>query len=271
MISKGYSFSIGTRHLTYNVFSRPSYVIKGLLTIIPITTFGLGTWQYYRLKWKTRLIEEFEKRMSNEPLKLTKDVNFSDIISFEYQKVLLTGRFIHDQEILVGPRLYEGRNGYHVITPMELGDGRKCLINRGWIPFYMADQSKRTEGMPIEEVTIKGLIRLPPKSNLFTPKNQPELKKYYYINIEEISKLTESENIYIEQLIENDFIMAPFLATKGKPIGKLAEIQVRNKHLEYMVTWYSLSIATLFMLYHVFRQSPTSLIARRVNQIKRFS
>ncbi|EMR09333.1 hypothetical protein PNEG_02288 [Pneumocystis murina B123] len=270
MIYNVYSFSIGTRYLTYTTFSRSSYVIKGLLTIIPITAFGLGTWQYYRLKWKSQLIKEFEKRISSEPLRLTKDVNFSDVLSLEYQKVLLTGRFKHDQEILVGPRLFEGKNGYHVITPIEIGDECKCLINRGWIPSYMADQSKRTEGLSSEEVTIQGLIRLPPKSNLFTPKNEPESKKYYYIDIEQMSKLTQSEYIYIEQLID-DFIMAPFLATKGKPIGKLAEIQIRNKHLEYMFTWYSLFIATLFMLYRVFKQPQSPLIARRANQIKRFS
>lgn len=49
--------------------------------------------------------------------------------------------------MLVGPRLFDGKNGYHVITPIEIADGCKCLINRGWIPSYMADQSKRTEGL----------------------------------------------------------------------------------------------------------------------------
>lgn len=112
---------------------------------------------------------------------------------------------------------------------------------------------------------------MPPKSNLFTPKNEPESKKYYFIDIEQMSKLAQSKNIYVVQLIEDDFIMAPFLATKGKPIGTQAEIQIRNKHLEYMFTWYSLFIATSFMLYRLFKQPISPSIARRVDQIKRFS
>lgn len=183
---------------------------------------------------------------------------------------MVTGRFKHDQEMLVGPRLYEGKNGYYVMTPIEISDGCNCLINRGWIPSEMADQSKRTEGWSNEEVTIQGLIRLPPKSNIFTPSNKPELKKYYYIDIEQMSKLTDSQKIYIEQLLENDFIMAAFLSTKGKPIGKTAEIQIRNNHLQYMFTWYSLSIATLIMLYRVLK-TPSSLISRRISHAKRFS
>lgn len=47
------------------------------LAVIPITAFGLGTWQYYRLQWKSRLIQEFEKRMSNQPLILTKDAKYT--------------------------------------------------------------------------------------------------------------------------------------------------------------------------------------------------
>ena len=33
-----------------------------LLLIIPISTFGLGTWQIFRLQWKTGLIKELETR-----------------------------------------------------------------------------------------------------------------------------------------------------------------------------------------------------------------
>ncbi|KAG5513341.1 hypothetical protein PMAC_001404 [Pneumocystis sp. 'macacae'] len=217
--------------------SQRSCMFKGLLTLIPIVTFGLGTWQYYRLQWKRNLIRDFEERLSNEPIRLTKDTNFSDFYKLEYQKVLITGKFKHDEEMLVGPLIFEGKNGYHVITPIEIGDGCKCLINRGWIPFDMADPLKRVKSLSNEDVTIRGLIRLPSRNNLFTPTNKPELKKYYYVDIKQMSELTHSKPIYIEQLLENDLIMAAFLATKGNPIGKIARLHIRNNHLEYMLTW----------------------------------
>ncbi|CCJ30862.1 unnamed protein product [Pneumocystis jirovecii] len=232
-----------------------------ILGTIPVIAFGLGTWQYYRLQWKRNLIRNFEERLSNEPIRLTKDTNFFNLHKLEYQKVLITGRFKHDEEMLVGPLLFEGKNGYHVITPMEISDGCNCLINRGWIPSDMADPSKRTEGLSNEEVTIQGLIRLPPRNNLFTPTNKPELKKYYHVDIKQMSELTHSQPIYIEQLLENDPIMAAFLVTKGKPIGKTARLQIRNNHLEYM---YALSFTTSIMLYFILR-TPLSPITRRIH------
>ena len=33
-----------------------------LLLIIPVSTFGLGTWQIHRLQWKKGLIKELEER-----------------------------------------------------------------------------------------------------------------------------------------------------------------------------------------------------------------
>lgn len=35
-----------------------------LLLAVPITTFGLGTWQIFRLQWKLGLIKDLEKRTS---------------------------------------------------------------------------------------------------------------------------------------------------------------------------------------------------------------
>jgi surfeit locus 1 family protein len=39
-----------------------------LLLGIPLTAFGLGTWQVKRLKWKKGLIKDMENRTTMEPL-----------------------------------------------------------------------------------------------------------------------------------------------------------------------------------------------------------
>lgn len=48
----------------------------GLLSIIPITTFGLGTWQVQRLRWKVQLIEETEQKLANEPIPLPRILSY---------------------------------------------------------------------------------------------------------------------------------------------------------------------------------------------------
>lgn len=44
----------------------PTMVIVG---IVPFFTFGLGTWQLKRLKWKIDLIDELEEKLELPPLK----------------------------------------------------------------------------------------------------------------------------------------------------------------------------------------------------------
>ena len=44
------------------------------------------------------------------------------IKDFDYRRVYARGKFRHDQEMLLGPRLHDGEDGYIVITPLERRD-----------------------------------------------------------------------------------------------------------------------------------------------------
>lgn len=46
--------------------SKMQYLLLG----IPITAFGLGTWQVQRLSWKKGLIKDMENRTTMEPLSM---------------------------------------------------------------------------------------------------------------------------------------------------------------------------------------------------------
>lgn len=41
-----------------------------LVGLIPIFTFGLGTWQVQRLKWKIAVIDELEEKLQREAIRL---------------------------------------------------------------------------------------------------------------------------------------------------------------------------------------------------------
>jgi surfeit locus 1 family protein len=45
-----------------------------LLCTIPFVTFGLGTWQLQRLRWKVNLISTLEDRLQREPIPLPKRI-----------------------------------------------------------------------------------------------------------------------------------------------------------------------------------------------------
>jgi surfeit locus 1 family protein len=236
------------------------YLLTHLTALIPITAFALGTWQVQRLDWKTNLIAKFEDRLVKDPLPLPPVMDPDAISNFDYRRVLATGRFRHDQEMLVGPRVHEGHDGFLVITPLEREEsGSTVLVNRGWISRNMQNQKDRKEGLPDGEVTVEGLLRSPWKKNMFTPKNKPEEGKFYFPDVKEMAELTGSQPIWIEETMGKISLHIQFATCmiklkaartlvpellqlyhreeKGIPIGRPPEVNLRNNHTQYIFTW----------------------------------
>lgn len=171
-----------------------------ILALIPITAFVLGTWQVQRLGWKTDLIAKLEDRLVRDPLPLPPRIDPAAVADFDYRRVYATGRFRHDKEMLIGPRMWDGEQGYMVVTPLEReGDGTTVLVNRGWIGKDMADQRKRpASALPRGEVTVEGLLREPWKKNMFTPDNRPDRWEFFFPDVHQMAELTGSQPIWIE-------------------------------------------------------------------------
>ncbi|CAI7668767.1 unnamed protein product [Penicillium bialowiezense] len=236
-----------------------------ILALIPITAFILGTWQVQRLDWKTKLIAKFEDRLVKPPLPLPPRVDPEAISEFDYRRVYATGRLRHDKEMLIGPRMNEGEDGYTVVTPLEREEGSTVLVNRGWISKKMADQKDRPLGVTNEEVLIEGLLREPWKKNMFTPDNKPAEGKFYFPDIKQMAELSGSQPIWIEQTMIADMVESYDRAAKGIPIGRGAEVTLRNNHSQYIFTWYGLAFATSIMMAMLLKKGPNE-VSRRVRQ-----
>lgn len=133
------------------------------------------------------------------PLPLPPRVDPDAISEFDYRRVYATGRLRHDKEMLVGPRMHEGEDGFTVVTPLEREGASTVLVNRGWISRKLQNQKNRPLGVSNEEVTIEGLLREPWKKNMFTPENKPAEGKFYFPDINEMAELSGSQPIWIEQ------------------------------------------------------------------------
>ncbi|KAJ5738361.1 hypothetical protein N7493_001516 [Penicillium malachiteum] len=266
-----------TRRLTENLFNvdHPAKLVRvnqkhgpGLiiLALIPIISFALGSWQVQRLDWKTKLIAKFEDRLVRPPLPLPPRIDPDAIAEFDYRRVYATGILRHDKEMLVGPRMWEGEDGFMVVTPLERPDGQSTvLVNRGWISKKMMDQKDRILGLPQGEITVEGLLREPWKKNMFTPENKPQQGKFYFPDIEQMAELSGSQPVWIESTMVPDLLESYDRQAKGIPIGRAAEVNLRNNHAQYIFTWYGLSLATSVMLWMLVRKKPNEAM-RRVRQ-----
>ncbi|EJP62269.1 SURF1 family protein [Beauveria bassiana ARSEF 2860] len=244
-----------------------------ILALIPITAFALGTWQVQRLGWKTDLIAKYEDRLVRDPLPLPPHIDPSAVHEFDYRRVVATGRLRHDQEMLIGPRMRDGQDGYMVVTPLERdggggggGDGAAAstiLVNRGWISKKHRDQRSRPQSLPTGEVTVQGLLRAPWKKNMFTPDNRPEKGEFYFPDVEQMAALTGAQPVWVEATMEPEYIRMMEYEARGIPFGRPAEVNLRNNHAQYIFTWYGLAVATSVMMYLVMKK-PASDVVRRV-------
>jgi surfeit locus 1 family protein len=185
---------------------------------MPITAFALGCWQIKRLSWKTDLIAKYEDRLLRDPLPLPREVDPDAVSEFDYRRVYATGRFRHDQEMLIGPRMRDGQDGYMVVTPLEREGASTILVNRGWISKKHRSQRSRPYSLPTGQVTVQGLLRQPWKKNMFTPENRPDKGEFYFPDVEQMAALTGSQPVWIE-------------ATEGKPL-----IETPKPLLAFMAT-----------------------------------
>jgi surfeit locus 1 family protein len=213
----------------YSLFS-PTMIVLGT---IPIFTFALGTWQVQRLKWKVSLIDELTEKLEREPIVLPNKVkcvlncvirclqhtlhspvSISAIPEFIYRKVVLTGKWDHARSMLLGPRVRDGANGYHIITPFIRLNGTTVLIDRGFISQEFADTIRRTSEVDGEEVTISGMLRDSQARNRFTPDNHPEVNQWYWADVDAMAEYAGGatdnvQPVFIEQLFGTPSELSP--------------------------------------------------------------
>ncbi|CRK22852.1 hypothetical protein BN1708_017982, partial [Verticillium longisporum] len=139
----------------------------------------------------SELVARLEDRLVREPLPLPPQIDPDAVAEFDYRRVYATGRLRHDREMLIGPRMRDGEQGYMVVTPLERdGDGSTVLVNRGWISKKMGDQRARSaEALPTGEITVEALLREPWKKNMFTPDNRPDKWEFYFPDVKQMAAL----------------------------------------------------------------------------------
>lgn len=209
---------------------------------------ALGTWQLGRLQWKNDLIDRFEARIAAPPMVVP--ASSAAIEPFEFRQLDLKGSFLHDKEIFLTGRTYEGNAGFHVVTPFELADGRVILINRGWVSESYKDPAKRVFSQIDGPTTVTGILRKPREKGYFVPENEPA-KGFWFtlvpaeINIHLGLSLVAIDNFYADAIRTSEVVTLP-IAAKTK-------LNLRNAHLSYALTWYGIALAliSVYVAFHV--------------------
>lgn len=225
---------------------KSKYVLGGAFLAIPLITFGLGVWQVQRRKQKIALIDYLQERTRSQPLELPTDPKeLANLTSeHEFRPFRVRGHFLHSREVLLTIRHDQlGRNtlpGAWVITPFVVS-GRPdlvILVNRGYVPYTNYSPTTRMAGQIEGETEIVGLIRSDEPGGMFTPINKPP-HEWHYRNVKEMSEALHTAPIYLD-LVDS-------CTVKDGPLAGQTAINLRNEHMSYIITWFSLSALTSYM------------------------
>lgn len=220
-------------------FNKPQLIPTLFIIASSVIMTALGVWQTDRLVWKNKLIEEIVAVQNLPALEALPE----NIDNLDYRKVKLSGIFRYDKALHMIGRQHGNFPGYFIITPFELeSDGRIILVNRGFSP---SGKESKPEGIQI----IEGVIRPARKKRFFAPENIPEKNIWFYENINAMSKATE---ISLTPLV----IEAVGKEEEGIfPIPNNGEINIKNDHLGYAITWFSMVVIGLIMFGFYYRKT----------------
>jgi len=205
-----------------------------------VTLLALGTWQLQRLQWKNDLISSFEARSAADPINPPLSIKMAP--EEEFKRLALVGHFVHDKEIYLTGRTYEGNAGFHVVTPFVLVDGRTILVNRGWVSESYRDRATRKFSLVEGEVSVDAILRLPNKKGYFVPENDPVAGFWFTLVPAEMVQHLGIQDAAITTYYA-DALRASKVVTL--PIGAKTELNLRNAHLSYALTWYGIALALI--------------------------
>ena len=218
-----------------------------------LLTLWLGTWQIQRLAWKTALIAEREAAFSAPPVTLPDGLDAARAL--EFHRVAAEGTFLHDKELYIGAFSTRDVEGYQVVTPFRLTDGRILLVNRGWVPEARKDPASRSEGQITGPTVVDGILRVPfvPKSMFSslvpTPVNRPNENFWFFVDV---PGMVAKDGLDPVQVLPFYVEAGPEKNPGGFPVGGQTRIALPNDHLQYAITWYSFAIilAAIYLIYH---------------------
>ena len=114
---------------------------------------------------------------------------------------------------------------------------------RGWIPRNRNDVESKLERQVSGNVSVSGVLRLTEERSSLTPQNDVTKDMWYSRDVEALAEKFETLPVFIDLDLES----SKEAALKGGPIGGQTRIALRNDHVQYMLTWWTVSALTFIL------------------------
>ncbi|HET8701074.1 MAG TPA: SURF1 family protein [Nitrococcus sp.] len=111
---------------------RPGFVpTLAVVLVLPLLT-ALGFWQIQRAKETQAYLHSLQA--GRHAVAVNLNAGLPKYSTVHHQLVIAGGRYDSTHQFLLDNQPYEGRIGYHVLTPLRLSNGGPAvLVDRGWV------------------------------------------------------------------------------------------------------------------------------------------
>jgi len=138
------------------------------------------------------------------------------IPGFVYRRVILRGTWDHARSMLLGPRVLDGSNGFHLITPLVRPNGSTILVDRGFISEHAA--AKKRYPTPDGDVEVYGMLRESQARNNFTPDNKPVTGEWYWADVTAMAEYAGGESFNVQPVLVEEIFGEFFLRNPSRVI-----------------------------------------------------
>lgn len=223
------------------------------LTVVTLICLGilisLGTWQYQRLQWKTDLLTQIDAAAAAEPITdlAQADALYEKGEPLDFRRISLSGDFV-ELNVNEGAGFQLNRSTgksmmWRHYQPYLVGDR---VVYVATAEFSDAEKDTPPDEMKAEQ-NVYGYVRLVRPMSKFMPASSPTTNDWYVFNgapeqldwAKAVDGRTVQTGYYIDWILGS--VSADQLPLK-KP-------DIRNNHLDYMLTWYSFALILLVIYF----------------------
>lgn len=209
----------------------------------------LSNWQFDRNESRAASIQLVEQNYDADPVALADVIGIDGAFDpdDQWQPVILTGRYLADEQILVRNRPHGGTSAFEVLVPFQDDDGRVFIVDRGWVAPGAGPLPDRIAEPPSGAVEV--IVRLKPGEPLPSSGRSADEGQVPTIHLPSVAEMTGTDAITSAygQLVSE----APAPAeTLG---GFEAPTEDPGPHLSYAIQWILFGIMGVGFIVYMIR------------------
>jgi len=227
-----------------------------IVAICLVILISLGTWQYQRLQWKTALLAEVDAAAQSAPLKSWRELSLVVLENQEpvdFRRIELSGRIGAPKPYLVYTSRSDGIY-WRAFAPIIEGE-ESVFAAFGYVKGQDKGENDAS-ALPNDKIRFVGYVRkahpMGMIEGLVKNKANPETNRYFKFNqTGDWSSDGFTASYYNAMPLYIDVVEG---ATDANQLP-IKRPDIRNNHLDYMLTWYSFAMILLIIYFILHRRA----------------